>query len=100
MHALAPPVSRPRKSLVLALNLFHCDARTDDRNAPQSLAMPLDGPGKALADPTLQRRFAVENNNKNESGRVGYLVLYMMGVPVGVLLLLWVVLGNNIFGPG
>jgi hypothetical protein len=37
---------------------------------------------------------------KSENGRVGYLVLYLMGVPVGLLLLLWVVLGNNIFGPG
>lgn len=36
----------------------------------------------------------------NQTGRVGYLVLYLMGVPVGLLLLLWVVLGNNIFGPG
>jgi hypothetical protein len=35
-----------------------------------------------------------------EQGRVGYLVLYLMGVPVGVLLLLWVLLGNNIFGAG
>ncbi|MDX2166852.1 MAG: hypothetical protein SF182_07300 [Deltaproteobacteria bacterium] len=37
---------------------------------------------------------------QNQNGRVGYLVLYLMGVPVGLLLLLWVVLGNNIFGPG
>lgn len=36
----------------------------------------------------------------NQNGRVGYFVLYLMGVPVGLLLLLWVVLGNNIFGPG
>ena len=36
----------------------------------------------------------------DESGRIGYLVLYMMGAPIGVLLLLWVLLGNNIFGPG
>jgi len=36
----------------------------------------------------------------NESGRIGYLILYLMGVPVGILLLLWVLLGNNIFGPG
>lgn len=35
-----------------------------------------------------------------ESGRIGYLVLYLMGVPVGLLLVLWLVLGNNIFGPG
>ena len=36
----------------------------------------------------------------NESGRVGYLVLYLMGVPIGLLLLMWVLLGNNIFSPG
>lgn len=36
----------------------------------------------------------------SESGRVGYLVLYMMGVPVGVLLLLWVLLGDNLIGAG
>ena len=36
----------------------------------------------------------------NESGRIGYLVLYMLGAPVGLLILLWVLLGNNIFGPG
>ena len=39
-------------------------------------------------------------NRVKESGRVGYLVLYLMGVPVGVLLLLWVLLGNNLLGPG
>jgi hypothetical protein len=37
---------------------------------------------------------------KNESGRIGYLILYLMGVPVGLLLVLWLVLGNNIFGAG
>lgn len=37
---------------------------------------------------------------KHESGRIGYLVLYLMGVPIGVLLLLYLVAGNNIFGPG
>ena len=36
----------------------------------------------------------------DESGRIGYLVLYMMGVPIGLLLLLWVILGNNIFSAG
>jgi hypothetical protein len=36
----------------------------------------------------------------NESGRIGYLVLYLMGVPIGVLLLLWVLLGNNLIGAG
>jgi hypothetical protein len=36
----------------------------------------------------------------NQHGRVGYLVLYLMGVPIGLLLVMWVVLGNNIFGPG
>lgn len=37
---------------------------------------------------------------KSESGRIGYLVLYFMGVPIGVLLLLWVLLGNNLIGAG
>lgn len=37
---------------------------------------------------------------KNEHGRVGYLVLYLMGAPVGLLLLLWVLLGSNLLGPG
>jgi hypothetical protein len=37
---------------------------------------------------------------RHESGRIGYLVLYLMGVPIGVLLLLWVLLGNNLLGPG
>jgi hypothetical protein len=40
------------------------------------------------------------NRLNDESGRVGYLVLYLMGVPVGLLILLWVILGNNIFAPG
>ena len=37
---------------------------------------------------------------KKESGRVGYLVLYLLGAPIGVLLLLWVLLGDNLIGPG
>ena len=36
----------------------------------------------------------------NETGRIGYLILYLLGAPIGLLLLLWVLLGNNIFGPG
>ena len=39
-------------------------------------------------------------NQRNESGRIGYLVLYLMGVPIGLLLLMWVLLGNNIFSAG
>jgi len=39
-------------------------------------------------------------DKRHQSGRVGYLVLYMMGVPVGVLLLLWVLFGNNLIGAG
>lgn len=42
----------------------------------------------------------MSDERNNESGRVGYLVLYMMGAPVGILLLLWVLLGDNIFGAG
>lgn len=39
-------------------------------------------------------------NLHDENGRVGYLVMWLMGAPVGLLLLLWVLLGNNIFGAG
>jgi hypothetical protein len=39
-------------------------------------------------------------NRKDESGRVGYLVLYLLGAPVGLLLLLWVLLGDNLIGAG
>jgi len=39
-------------------------------------------------------------DRRNERGRIGYLVLYLMGVPIGVLILLWVLLGNNLIGPG
>jgi hypothetical protein len=39
-------------------------------------------------------------SHASERGRVGYLVLYLMGVPIGVLLLLWVLFGNNLVGPG
>lgn len=35
-----------------------------------------------------------------ESGRVGYLVLYLRGAPIGLLLLLGVLLGNNLIGAG
>jgi len=35
-----------------------------------------------------------------ESGRIGYAVLYFMGVPIGLIILLWVVFGNNLLTPG
>jgi hypothetical protein len=37
---------------------------------------------------------------RHESGRIGYLVLYLMGAPLGLLLLLWLLLGNNLIGAG
>ena len=36
----------------------------------------------------------------DESGRIGYLVLYFLGAPIGLLLLLWVLLGDNLLTPG
>lgn len=35
-----------------------------------------------------------------ESGRIGYLVLYLMGAPIGLLLVLWVILGDNLLTRG
>ena len=37
---------------------------------------------------------------RKESGRVGYLVLYLLGAPIGLILLLWVIFGDNLIGPG
>ena len=37
---------------------------------------------------------------ESQSGRVGYLVLYLLGAPIGLILLLWVLLGDNLIGPG
>ena len=42
----------------------------------------------------------MRNVSDGESGRVGYLVLYLLGAPIGLLLLLWVLLGNNLLGAG
>jgi len=39
-------------------------------------------------------------NRTKERGRVGYLVLYLLGAPVGLLLVLWVLLGDNLLAPG
>ena len=38
--------------------------------------------------------------HRDEGGRVGYLVLYLMGMPIGLLLLLWVLFADNLLGPG
>jgi hypothetical protein len=51
-------------------------------------------------DPPERKEMRMNPNRKDQSGRVGYLVLYLMGVPVGVLILLWVLLGNNLIGAG
>ena len=37
---------------------------------------------------------------ENESGKVGYFILWLMGAPISLLLVLWLLLGNNIFGAG
>lgn len=35
-----------------------------------------------------------------EDGRVAYLFLYLMGAPIGLLALFWVVFGSNLVGAG
>jgi len=39
-------------------------------------------------------------DRSDETGRVGYLVLYLLGTPIGIILLLWVLLGDNLIGAG
>jgi hypothetical protein len=36
----------------------------------------------------------------DESGRIGYLVLWLLGAPLSLLFVLWVILGNNLIGAG
>ena len=36
----------------------------------------------------------------NATGPIGYAVLYFMGVPIGLILVLWVIFGNNLLTPG
>jgi hypothetical protein len=40
------------------------------------------------------------NSINNQAGRIGYLVLYLLGAPAGILLLMWAILGDNIFTAG
>jgi hypothetical protein len=35
-----------------------------------------------------------------ETGKIGYVVLWLMGAPVGLLVIVWLILGNNIFSRG
>lgn len=37
---------------------------------------------------------------RTQSGRIGYLVLWLMGAPIGLLILLWVILGDNLIASG
>lgn len=48
------------------------------------------------------REFSMKSLKKlqSEDGRVGYLILYMMGAPISILLVLWLILGDNLFGAG
>jgi hypothetical protein len=56
----------------------------------------------------LNRRSNLEDcmsNNKHDSpktekGKIGYVILYFLGAPIGLLLILWLILGDNLIGPG
>jgi hypothetical protein len=50
----------------------------------------------------MERNFKIitKSKIKEQDGRIGYLVLWFLGAPVGLLIFLWVVLGDNIFGAG
>jgi hypothetical protein len=86
------------------------DAATRDRDGIFRVRQHAPGAGRILLCrlSAPRCRDAVEgakgettmNRLRDESGRIGYLVLYMMGVPIGLLLLLWVILGDNIFTAG
>ena len=37
---------------------------------------------------------------KSEAGKVGYFILWLMGAPLGLLIILWLIFGSNLIGPG
>ena len=47
---------------------------------------------------TTIRNLASRVNIQN--GKIGYLILWLMGAPAGLLLVMYLFLGGNIFGPG
>lgn len=82
----------------LACGSGHCGGfpgASERRHPTHILARPVLS--KAQEDRFMHNPIA---RFRSESGRVGYLVLYLLGAPVGVLILLWVLAGNNIFSPG
>lgn len=42
----------------------------------------------------------MEKQHYDQRGRVGYLVLWFMGAPITLLLILWVIFGNNLLTRG
>ena len=48
----------------------------------------------------MKSRSKIGNAKQDDSGRIAYFILYLLGAPVGLLILLWTIFGNNLFGPG
>ncbi len=42
----------------------------------------------------------IKDLHRDQSGKIGYLVLYLLGAPIGLLILLWVIFGSNLIGAG
>ena len=74
-------------------------ARSRKRSRPGRISRTSES-GRYVAIRAFDTAMSHMDRHDDESGRIGSLVLYLMGVPVGLLILLWVLLGNNIFGPG
>ncbi len=81
-----------------------CETRSGDEFCGESCRRASgDAAGHARCDcghDSCARHAVTGEARGGQAGRIGYLVLYLMGVPVGVLLLLWVLFGNNLVGPG
>jgi hypothetical protein len=41
-----------------------------------------------------------KNEKPIDDGKVGYLVLWLMGAPITLLFILWIIFGNNLIGAG
>lgn len=80
-----------------------CRSRRDHESSDEFVVFGASAVGLELAPQGLRGAMAPKGGTpmlNDESGRIGYLVLYFLGAPIGLLLLLWVIFGNNLLTPG
>lgn len=80
-----------------SLAVVHCD---DSRSESRAIEILENNEAMEVIQYTQKSNAEQPERAPSQSGRVAYLVLWLMGAPVGLLLLLWVIFGNNLLAPG